>query len=142
MIFIDKIMAEKVQQKQEKETYMNTLKKEINASNFFTEDDDNGFVSKEVFLGELHRLGRYDLQKIEDFMEKVSNKVSLYIAPFPKMNEAKGIAYRYVKPLSKQVVSGYQLPEITGMKKLIDCYAQGYYNFNLSLEELYSQANS
>jgi len=141
MSIIEVITKKNDQKRAEKEEYMKTLKKEVNFTNFFTDDDENGFTSKEVFLNEIHSLGRYDIQKIEDFFEKVSQKDRLYISPFPQGMSGKEMEYYSVRPISKNVKRSYMLPAITGMKKLIDSYASDYYNFALSLGELYEHAN-
>lgn len=142
MSYIDNIVKNNIQRRNEKEVYMNTLKKEVNFTNFFTEDDEKGFTSKELFLDEIHSLGRYDIQKIEDFFEKVSQKAGLYISPFPQAMNGKEMEYYSVRPISKNVIRAYMLPAITGMKKLIECYAADYYNFELSLKDLYEHANA
>lgn len=141
MNLIEKILSENAQKKAEKKEYMDTLKKEVNSTNFFTDDDAKGFVSKEKFLEEIHSLNRYDLQKIEDFFAKVSNKERLRISSLPQKMMNKEFMYYNVRPISKTVVSGYMLPAITGMSQLIDFYAKGYFNFNLKFEELYNHAN-
>ncbi|MBL1409571.1 hypothetical protein [Sphingobacterium faecale] len=142
MDLITKIAQENEQKQREKKEYMNTLKKEVNANNFFTDDDAKGFVSKEIFLDEIHSLNKYDLQKIEDFFNKISHKERLYISQFPQAMEGKSFTYYSVKPISKTVVTGYKLPAITGMSQLIDYYTKDYFKFDLKFEELYNNANS
>lgn len=141
MSIIDNIILSNAQKTAAKQDYMNTLKKEVNFTNFFTEDDEKGFTSKEVFLNELRSLGKYDRFKLEDFFSKLRRKDKLYISAFAQREPGKDMKYHLVKPILKNVKNPfYKLPVITGMTKLIACYARDCYTFKLSLKELVKHA--
>lgn len=142
MSIIEKILLSKEAVKKENQQYVNSLKKEINWTNFFKEDDENGFITKEDFVKEIHTLNEYDLQKLEDFLKKISQKTRLYISPFPKKSDHTDRFYYLVKPFSQNVVSSYMLPAIMGIDKLIESYSQDYYSFDLNLTDLYNHAIS
>lgn len=137
---IEQILAKRKTTQAEIQAYTNSLKKVIDYTNFFIDDDDNGFVSKEDFINDIYSLSGYDLEKLEDFFKKITQRTRLCISPFPRKSDRNDRYYYSVKPISNNVVSSYMLPAIKGMDELIEAYSQDYYNFDLNLGDLHGYA--
>ena len=109
---------------------------------FFTEDNENGFISKEEFINHIDSLidSEYAINALEMFFTNLSDKlVKLKISPFPWVSPQTNKQMFFIDFDSK-VSRRYSVECFEGLNKLIDGYTHGKFNCELNLDELFKRA--
>jgi|GEM_PF-5079433 len=114
----------------------------ITNETFFTEDNENGFISKEEFINHIDSLidSEYAINALGEFFGNLSDGlVKLKISRFPWTNPQTNKQMFFVDFDSK-VSRQYSVECFKGLNKLIDGYTHGKFNCALNLDELFKRA--
>lgn len=136
---VDFIISERKKQKESNESHILEQLQVMNANAFFKVEDGQAIGNKIEFLSFIAKIKEDELRNLESFLNMMTTRTKFNIPPFPRKDK-EGNDYYWIKTIMPNGIKEFKITLFEGMEHLIQGYLLNQYRFDLTLAELYEEA--